>query len=72
MCGCLSCAPMGTQPTTQVCALTRNRTGNPLVQVPVLNPLSHTSQGEIHIFLNKEVCIAMKIIYKQLNLCFKV
>ena len=31
----------GTWPTTQACALTGNRTNNPLI----LNPLSHTSQG---------------------------
>ena len=35
----------GTWPATQACALTGNRTGNPLVHRPVLNPLSHTSQG---------------------------
>ena len=31
-------------PTTQACALTRNRTSDPLVRRPALNPLSHTSQ----------------------------
>ena len=36
---------LGTWPTTQACALTRNQTRNPLVRRPVLNPLSHTSQG---------------------------
>ena len=35
---------MGTWPTTQACALTGNRTGDPLVLSPVLNTLSHTSQ----------------------------
>ena len=30
---------------TQACALTENRTGDPLVRRPALNPLSHTSQG---------------------------
>ena len=30
---------------TQPCALTGNRTGDPLVRRPALNPLSHTSQG---------------------------
>ena len=29
---------------TQACTPIRNRTGNPLVHRPVLNPLSHTSQ----------------------------
>ena len=37
--------PMGTQLTTQACALTGNQTGDPLVHRPALNPLSHTSQG---------------------------
>ena len=36
---------LGTWPTTQACALTGNRTGNPLVHSLVLHPLSHTSQG---------------------------
>ena len=38
---------LGTWPTTQACALTRNRTGNPLVQRPALSPLSYTSQGSV-------------------------
>ena len=36
---------------TQVCALTGNQTGNPLVHRPALNPLSHTSQGSSYSFL---------------------
>ena len=40
---CMS--PLGTWPTTQTCASTRNRTSDPLVLRPALNPLSHTSQG---------------------------
>ena len=36
---------LGSWPTTQACALTRNRTSNPLVCSPTLNPLSYTSQG---------------------------
>ena len=35
----------GTWPATQTCALTGNRTSNPLVLRLALNPLSHTSQG---------------------------
>ena len=31
-------------PETQACALTGNRTGDPLVHRPALNPLNHTSQ----------------------------
>ena len=46
MCGCLSCASLlGTWPANQTCALTGNRTGDPLVHRPTLNPLSHTSRG---------------------------
>ena len=41
----LECSLLGTWPTTQACALTRNRTGDPLVCKPVLNPLSPTSQS---------------------------
>ena len=40
-----------TWPTTQACALTGNQTGNPFVHRPALNPLSHTSQGNIKIYL---------------------
>ena len=36
---------LGTWPTSQACALTGNRTGEPLDRGPALNPLSHTSQG---------------------------
>ena len=36
---------LGTWPTIQSCALAGNRTGDPLVHRPVLNPLSYTSQG---------------------------
>ena len=57
MCGCwlpLVCPILGTQPPTQECALTGNRTRDPLFRRPVLNPLSHTSQGLLHIFfINK-------------------
>ena len=37
--------PTGDPDATHACALTENRTGNPLVCRPTLNPLSHTSQG---------------------------
>ena len=43
---------LGTWPTTQACALTGNRTGNPLVCGPALNPLSYTGQGR---FLKKRL-----------------
>ena len=41
----LTCPSLGTWPATQACAPTGNRTSNPLVCRPALNPLSHTSQG---------------------------
>ena len=38
--------PLGTWPATQACALTENRTGDPLVHSPCsINLLSYTSQG---------------------------
>ena len=43
----LACPQLGTWPATQACALTGNQTGDPLVHRPVLNPLSHTSQGYV-------------------------
>ena len=42
---------LGTWPTTQTCARTGNRTGDPLVCRPALSPLSHTSQGLNCIFI---------------------
>ena len=36
---------LGTWTATQVCALTGNRTSDPLVHGVAVNPLSHTSQG---------------------------
>ena len=41
---------LGTWPTTQACALTGNRTSDLLFHRPALNPLSHTSQGDVTIF----------------------
>ena len=38
------------RPTTQACALTGNRTINPLFHRPALNPLSHTSRGCFVVF----------------------
>ena len=40
----LACPPLRTWPT-QAYVLAGNRTGNPLVRRPALNPLRHTSQG---------------------------
>ena len=54
-CGCLSrTSPrLGTQPATQACAPTGNQTSDPLVHKPVLNPLSHTSQGYCNLFYSR-------------------
>ena len=41
----VTCPLPGTWPATQACALTGNRTSNPLVHRLALSPLSHTSQG---------------------------
>ena len=38
---------LGTWPTTQACALTGNRTGDPLVPRSTLNPLIYTTQGPL-------------------------
>ena len=43
-------SPPGTWPATQVCSLTGNQTWDPLVHRLALNPLGHTSQGEIWVF----------------------
>ena len=51
MCGCLSQAPYwGPSLQPRDVALTGNQTSDPLVCRPVLNPLSHTSQGYLHNF----------------------
>ena len=49
----LSCPQLGTWPTTQACAPTGNWTGDPSFhRLVVLNPLSHTHQGDKNYFLN--------------------
>ena len=51
-CVVASCAPLqGTWPATQARALMGNRTANPLVCQPALNPLSHTSQVKMVNFM---------------------
>ena len=42
----LMCSLLGTWPATQAWAPTGNRTSDPLVRRPVVNLLSHTSQGQ--------------------------
>ena len=46
----LACPLLQTRPATQACALIGNRTGDPLLCRPELNPLSHISQGSTVIF----------------------
>ena len=43
-----------TWPSTQLCALTGNWTDDPWVRRLMLNPLSHTSQGIIHILKKRK------------------
>ena len=43
----LTCPLLGTSPSNQECALTGNRTSDPLVLRPALNLLGHTSQGSL-------------------------
>ena len=42
-----------TWPATQACALTGNRSGDPFIPRPTLNPLSYSSQGRRDFFLVK-------------------
>ena len=42
---------LGTWPTAQACTLTGNQPSNPLVCRPLLNPLSHPSQGDTLFFI---------------------
>ena len=49
----LTCPWLETWPRTQECALTGNRTSDPLVFRMAPNPLSHTNQGEKLIFSGK-------------------
>ena len=63
MCCCLSRGlPLGTWPTTQACALTGNRTSNPLVHRAALNPLSHTSQGSFFFFFFLRIYIRIAFV----------
>ena len=42
---------LGTCPATQICVLTGNRTGDPLVHRLALDPLNHTSQDHLFFVL---------------------
>ena len=56
---------MGTWPASQACALTGNRTSDLLVHRPVLNSLSHTSQGSAD--FREQFAKATREMTKQLN-----
>ena len=67
-----SCTPpTGAWPATQACALTGNLTGDLLVCRPALNPLSHTSQGCLHMFryLNTYHCVTVAHAIQYSNIC---
>ena len=63
-----------TQPATQACALTGNRTSNPLVCRPALNPLSHTSRGSLQLALVpfKGICRSNRKVTPNYSLCLIV
>ena len=62
-CVVASHAPLlGTWPATQACALTGNWTGDHLIHGPVLNPISHTSQGRCLVF--KELPVYFAVAYR--------
>ena len=48
--------PLGSWSATQACALTGNRTSDPLIHRPALNPLSHTSQRCSNLYFHQQ-CI---------------
>ena len=60
---------LGTWPATQACALTGNWTSDPLALRPVLNPLSHTSQGLVESlwFANNDSFTSSFLIWKHLQ-----
>ena len=66
----LKCPQVGTWPATQACALTGNQTGNPLVHSPVLNPLSHTSQGLLSFSSSKKWSYLPKVTQTVLKVIF--
>ena len=59
----LECPQLGTWPTTQVSALTRNQTHDFQVCRMMPNPLSHTGQGDIYVF--KIVCLLTQMDLRQ-------
>ena len=71
MCGCLSSTPYwGIWPTTQSCALPGNWTSKALVCSPVLDSLSHTSQGYCRLFEQKSNPGSLFILILIINFLF--
>ena len=54
--------------TTQKCALTRNRTSDPLFHRPALSPQSRTSQGPKEFLMD----LLIKIKLEYLNMVFEI
>ena len=64
----LTCPQVGTWSAAQAYALTRNRTSGPLVLRLALNPVSHTSQGCVHIVFSSDFCLivsGLKVFFHQ-------
>ena len=61
----------GTEPKTQACALTRNRTGNLLLCRTTPNQLSHTGMGQFSHLGNTNICfISIEALYSSLLYIF--
>ena len=54
----LVCPPLGAWPATQACALSGNRTCDPLLCSLAFSPLSHTSQGCAMLLIASFNCVA--------------
>ena len=59
---------LGTWPATQACALTGNRTSDPLLLRLVLNPLNHTCQGQSFLFVTPVEISQIFLNYQQRTL----
>ena len=69
MCGCLSRTPLlGTWPNTQACALTRNRTGNPLACGMMPNQLSCTGEDCFIFFKMGLGWVILCLVITQMNI----
>ena len=64
----LKCPLLRTWPTTQACALPGKQTSDTLVHRPVLNPLSHTSQGILSKFVITRYIVSTCFQFSLINL----